>query len=335
MKTILQNYRGSVAFAMSGRGPKPVFAPPGEGGEGGDNKGGDNGNGNGGGDSGNGGGDGEGAGGAAKGGGAGGDGGSARQLGGLFGKRSSGDGNQGDGGSGDGGDGGSGDAPKLPEKFLSKDKTVNVDALTKAYLDLEKSHGELKRSKGGMGGGEVPKTADEYFAGEIKLPDGAENFKGITSDDPGLKSWAEVCMEEGIPKDAATRLATKMMVKMNGHAPTPIDPDAEFEALGPNAQNIVDGLFVWVDGKAASGDFSEDDIGIINGMMETADGARLLAKFRNMSGERPIPINPGGGSKGMSQDQWKSEMSKAVAAKDYARQEELDAMLDKINPDGA
>ncbi len=249
---------------------------------------------------------------------------------GLFGKRSG----SGDGGN-EGGDQGKTEddaKPKIPEKFLNKDGTPNVDSITRAYADLERAHGELKRSKG-PGGGEVPEKADDYFKDGVKLPDEVQNLS-LPADDPGLKSWAEICKEEGIGKDLATRLMTKMFVKMDQFAPAPIDPDKEMEALGKGGPAMVDGLFVWVSGMEQAGDLSESDIGVIENIMMTADGARLLAKFRNMTGEKPIPVTPGSGTRGMSQAQLDEAYKAAVAKKDYAEQERLDALRDQINPDG-
>lgn len=329
MEKLIENYRGGVAFAMTGRGPKPVFAPPDEG-NGGAGDGGQNGDNNG---------DQNGEDGGADGG-AGGDGkgdgnGSGKFAGkGLLGRRSAGggDGNGNEDGSGD--DGQNAEAPKIADKFLNKDKSVNVDALAKAYSDLEKAHGELRRNKG-PAGGEVPETAEGYFGAGVTVPEEATNFKGLGADDPGVKSWAEVCKEEGLGKDIASRLMTKMLVKMNDHAAAPIDPDEEFKALGKNAQATVDGVFVWVDSRVATGEFSEDDVAVIDGLSQTANGIRLLAKFRNMTGEKPIPVDPGGGVRGMSMEQLEDAYKEAVKKGDYKEQARLDDLRNRINPDGA
>lgn len=335
MKERLGILGSSAAWAMTGIGPKPVMAPPNEGGSGG--SGDDDG------DNGNGAGDGDGSSNGDGGGDSGGDGkgdksspGRAAKLGGLFSKRSDGAGTKdgGDGGDGSGDDGAKTEPdgrPKgLAEKFWNaKDKSINVDALTRSYQDLEKAHGELKRSKG-PGGGEVPESADGYFA-ELKVPVEADKFAGLTPDDPGLKSWAAVCKKYGVGKDLATNLMSDMLVSMNDHAPAPIDPDQEMKALGKTGPALVDGLFVWVDGLERGGQLSEDDIGVIENMMMTASGARTLAKFRNMSGEQSIPVTPGSGTRGMSQDQWHDEMKAAVKAKDYKRQSELEEMGNMIN----
>lgn len=226
------------------------------------------------------------------------------------------------------------DAPKIADKFLNKDKTVNVEALSKAYTDLEKAHGELRRSKG-PAGGEVPENAEDYFKAGVTVPDDATNFKGLGSDDPGVKSWAEVCKEEGLGKDIAGRLMSKMLVKMNDHAAPPIDEEEEFKALGKNAQATIDGVFLWVDSRTASGEFSEDDIAVIDGLSQTANGIRLLAKFRNMAGEKPIPVDPGGGVRGMSVEQLDEAYKDAVKKGDYKEQARLDELRNRINPEGA
>lgn len=325
MSEVLKRYSGGIAWAMSGRGPKPVLAPPNEGGQGGND--GEDGDADGQGEAGGNGDDGGADGAGDKGGGkpAG-----KTKLSGLFAGRDSG----GEGGDGadDGGEPGADGRPaNLAEKFWNaKDKTVNVEALTKAYSDLEKAHGELKRSKV-PAGGEVPKDAKEYFAAGVTVPEEASNFAGLGNDDPGVKAWADVCKAHGIGKDLATKLMSDMLVSMNDHAPVPINPDEEMKSLGKNAPALVDGVYTWIDGKAQAGEFSEDDIIVIDQMSQTANGIRLLAKFRNMSGVEPIPVTPGSGTRGMSQDQWHEEMKAAVKAKDYKRQAELEAMGDQIN----
>lgn len=328
MNVLLKRYSGSAsAFAMTGYGPKPTLAPPDDNGnagagdgDGDDDAGDDDG------------GDKSGAGGDGKGGDS-----RVAKAGGLFSKRGNG-GTDDKAGADDEDDKGTeadGRPKGLAEKFWDpKTKAIKADALAKSYADLEKAHGELKRNKG-PGGGEVPETADGYFGEGIKVPEKAENFKGIGADDPGVKSWAEVCKARGIGKDLASGLLSDMLVAMNDHAPTPIDPDEEMKALGKGGPSLVDGLFVWVEGMEKAGDLSESDIDVIEGMMMTADGARLLAKFRAMSGEKPIPIDPGGGVRGMSLDALEEQYREAIKKGDLKEQQRLDELRDRINPDGA
>lgn len=333
MNKRIEEYRGGVAWVMSGLGPKPTLAPPDDNGSGGAN-------GDGNGDKGNGDGQGDGNGssddkrgdgdGTGKDGGDGpGDGRKSKLDGkGMFAHRS--DGSNGS----DGGDGGK-EAPDdgrpkgLADKFWNtKEKTVNVDALVKSYQDLEKSHGELKRSKNG--GGEVPENAEDYFKEGLKLPDEVKNLT-LETDDPGLKAAAEVFKEEGIPKEVAHRIVTKMFARMDEHAPPPLNPEEELKALGKGGKALVDGLFVWADGLTEAGHFSDDDVDVIEVMMATAKGARLLNKFRSMTGEKPIPIDPGTGQAAMSPAEWSEAYREAVKNKDYKEQARLDKIGEGIN----
>ena len=126
-----------------------------------------------------------------------------------------------------------------------------------------------------------------------------------------------------------------MLVKMNDNAPIPIDQEAEMQSLGKGGPALVDGLYVWVEGLERAGELSADDIDVIEGMVMTAAGVRTLAKLRAMTGEKPIPVNPGPGRSGMSLSQLESAYREAVKKGDIAEQERLDALRDQINPDGA
>jgi len=314
----------SVARVVSGIGPRIAFAPPNEGGaadDGGDKTGDDTGD--------------------DKGDGATGDadpgadkGAKPRDLGGLLNRRSKPEGAKSDD---DGGDdkgdktADDGRPEGLPDKFWDpKTKTVNAAGLTKAYADLEKAHGQLKRGKG-LGGGEVPETAEGYFDGGLELPDTVDRL-GLEPDDPGLKAAAKVFHKYGLGKEVAASIVKDMFVEMNEFAPTPIDPEAEFKSLGKDAQGMIDGVFVWVDGGVTAGTFSEDDVAVVENLAKTANGMRFLAKMRNAAtGEKGIPITPGGGARGMSQNEWHDEFKAAVKANDYKRQAELEEIGKTIN----
>lgn len=213
----------------------------------------------------------------------------------------------------------------VPEKFWDADKKeIKSDDLGKAYAELEKAHGKLKRDK--TIGGEVPETAADYFKDGLDLGEGVDRLSVDGPDDPGLKAWGTVCHKYGIGKELAVDLAKDMFGMMNEHAPETIDPDQEFEALGKGGDAFIEGVFTWVDGAEKSGKLSEDDIEIVNSLSHTAKGIKFLSAMRTMSGEDRIPIVGNSGARGMSPAQWHEEYKAAVAAKDYKRQEELDEM---------
>lgn len=333
MKNAIERLSRSSAIRMfsPGIGAQIVYAPPGEGGSGGeggqndDDKGGEGrqGGGDEGGDKGGHGGDNKGSGS---------DGGDKGGVGdsGLFKFRSNkgdegGDGGDKGGGEGDDKGGADGRPAGVPEKFWDAEKkAIKTEDMAKAYSDLEKAHGKLKREK--AVGGEVPEKAEDYFPDGLDLGDEVTNLKVEGPDDPGLKAWSNVCKERGIGKDLAADLAKDMFRAMNEFAPTPIDPEEERKSLGDNAQGVIDGVFGWLENEEKAGRLSEDDMRIAMALSHTANGMRFMAKMRSMSGQPAIPYTPGQGESGMSREEWHAEMRAAVQAKDYKRQEQLEAM---------
>ena len=228
------------------------------------------------------------------------------------------------------------DAPKdgrpegLSDKFWDPvKKAPKVDDLAKSYVELEKEFGKLKRSK--SVGGEVPENADDYFKEPIQLPKEVTNL-ALPADDPGLKVAAGVFQKYGIGKDAAVGIIKDIFAGMNDHVSPPIDPDAEMEALGKGGAALIDGVFVWANGKVEGGQFSDDDADVIAGLSQTAAGIRFLAKMREMSGEQRIPIDPGTGKRGMSFDQIQEAYKEAVKKGDYKEQARLDELRDEMFP---
>jgi hypothetical protein len=256
-----------------------------------------------------------------------------KDAGGLLGTRKAKEGSDGGDNGANGGaepkPGADGRPAHIPEKFWDAEKkAVKVDDIGRAYADLEKNFGKLKREKGV--GDDVPEKPEEYFAEPLKL-EGAERFgQEIPIDDPGLKSWGKVCHKYGIGKDAAMSIARDMFKEMNGFAPEPIDLEAEREDLGDGADELVDGVFTWLEAQERDGKLGADDIDVAVAFSNTAKGIRFLNKMRTLSGAKPIPIGLPAGSKGLSQEDWHSEMRAAVKAKDYKRQAELDEMSERI-----
>jgi hypothetical protein len=218
----------------------------------------------------------------------------------------------------------------VPEKFWNaKTKTVDNVGMAKAYTELEKAHGQLKRAKSGAD--DLPENPDGYFTEALQLPDTAKGYgKEVAADDPGLKAFAKVAHKYGVGKAVAANIARDMFAEMNEFAPVPIDPDQEMQALGKGGPQIIDGLYVWLLGAEESGKLSEDDADIANDLMRTAKGVAFLRSMRSISGEAPIPIIPGSGQRAMSAESWHEEMKEAVKTKNYKRQAELDEMSEAI-----
>jgi len=253
------------------------------------------------------------------------------QRSGLFEKPDDGDGdNQGNDDAGDEGD----DDPKVPAKFLDEDGKPKLAELAKAYSDLEAQHGKLRREKKVVDE-DLPDDADGYFSEGLKLEgDEYDRMSDLPVDDPGLKAWANVCHENGIGPEKAAQIAKQYLATVNPNLPMPVDRDAEMQSLGKNGPAIIDGVYVWLDGEARKGTFSERSAELIAGLSGTADGIRLLAEMRKMAGEEPIPLIPSDGN-AMNLDQWNAAYSKAINDGNYPEQQRLEKLKDKMFPDGA
>jgi len=234
------------------------------------------------------------------------------------------------GAEGDQGEADDGRPDGIPEKFWdAKEGAVKTDAMAKAYADLEKAHGQLKRDKQGTGK-DVPESAEDYFKDGLDLGDDVKNLSVQGPDDPGLKAWGDVCHKYGIGKELATNLAKDMFGMMDQHAPAPIDPDAEFDKLGKGADALIDGVFVYYDGLQKSGQLSAEDADQVNELAKTANGIRFLANMRAMAGEEAIPMVASSGERGMTRDQWDTAFKAAVNSQDYAEQERLEKIGESI-----
>lgn len=251
---------------------------------------------------------------------------------GLFGKDDDDDKGSDDDDDDEGKKGDDGRPEHVPEKFWDADKSaVKSDDVIKAYADLEKAHGKLKRDKGM--GDDVPDAATDYFKDGLDVDLEDDAVATVAPDDPALKHWADVAHEMGIGQKAAMAAAKNLLGRLYKDAPAPLDRDAELESLGKNGQNVVDGVFTFFEGMEADGSLSENDIEIVGEISKTADGIRFLQKMRNLSGAKPIPVNIGDG-KSMSPDDWYSKNDKAIEKKDYKAQERLAALADEYWPDG-
>jgi len=219
----------------------------------------------------------------------------------------------------------------VPEKFWdAKTKTVKSDDLAKAYVELEKGFGTLKRSKGL--GDDVPESPADYFKDGLELDKEVDRLSIEGPDDPGLKAWGEIAHKYGIGKAAAINIAKDMFKTMNGVAPAPIDPEAERQALGPNHKAVVDGVFTWLEGMERAGKIGDADAEIVLGLAKTANGIKFLNKMRAMTGERPIPLDPPGGGAGteMSPEEHRDALMAAIKAKDYKEQARLEKIGESI-----
>lgn len=238
----------------------------------------------------------------------------AARSGGAFARRS---GKAGDGNGAGGGDDGvdprtkpaadkSGWPEWLPEKFRGKAKgEVNAQAMAEAYSTLESNFARMKDQKGFGKAGEKP----EDYVRELKVPEDAklDHIRKIDiATDPAVGVFRKVAHKHKIPVDAATGLMLDFLTELNPLMPAPQSEEDIIKELGEGGAALRDTLGTWLEGQFTSKVFSEDELEFAyNVFGGSATGLRLLAKVREMTGERPIPANPGRVADGLpSIEEW-------------------------------
>ena len=78
----------------------------------------------------------------------------------------------------------------------------------------------------------------------------------------------------------------------NGNDVDPINMEEETAKLGPNAQQIIEGVKKWGQGLKAKGVFSDEDFEEFKVFAATANGINTINKLRKYYGEQTIPTAP-------------------------------------------
>jgi len=163
----------------------------------------------------------------------------------------------------------------LPEKFWDGEKKEpRLSDMAKSYAELEKNF-KLGKHKAPADG----KYSMDVFADKIP-----EN-------DPLRVAYVEWAQKHGLSQGAFDELAAK--VSELGQAQekaTQVSYKAEREALGQNADAIINSMTDWARGFVRSGVWSAEDFDEFKVMCGTAAGMRAMMRLRE-SYEHRIPID--------------------------------------------
>lgn len=174
----------------------------------------------------------------------------------------------------------------VQQKFINADGTLNVSNVLKAQQALES---KLPKAATFMPP-EKPEGYKLVVSDKLK----AANIEGFDFNDPMTKTLTAIAHKHGIPNEAMSELANVVFeagLEANGGT---LDPkavmQAEFAKLGPNAQAIVDGLIGWGTHLKTHGSLSDTEFEEFKIMAGTAEGAKVMAKLREMAGEQPLDL---------------------------------------------
>lgn len=169
------------------------------------------------------------------------------------------------------------------EKPAKEERPAWLDEKFAKPEDLAKSYDELQK-KFSQGKHKAP---DEYSTDVL-------TEAGYELDDPVVDTYLGWAKKYGVNQEAFDELAGAI-TQMSGEniAAAEADYQAEFDKLGPNAREIIQGNVDWADGQLRKGLVSEEERAKFNDWGDTALGQRLLQKVRIGSGDMSkIPLAP-------------------------------------------
>lgn len=195
----------------------------------------------------------------------------------------------------------------VPQKFINADGTLNVANVLKSQASLETKLPKAALFTPPATAADYKFTPSEANKGKIDTIDPAE---------PVTKRFLEIMHKHGIPQDAFNELANatyEMAAAENGGS---LDPkaiaDAEFAKLGPNGQGIVDGLVGWLGALKGQGVLSDSELDEAKIMSGTAEGARVMLKLRELTGEQAIDLRGTVIAGTPSESEWRQWMGERV-----------------------
>jgi hypothetical protein len=188
----------------------------------------------------------------------------------------------------------------FPEDFWDSEKnSPAVDKLFSAYKqESERALGLRQKLSKGQWEGKAPEDVKEYA---LELDEKAKQF--VPEDDPLLAAARNAAKEAGLPKEVFSKFMAPIMqqvVKLGEErALEQAEPSEEekaeyrrqeIEKLGPGGARVVSAVSTFVKSMESSGKISPDDVKTINQIASTADGVRVLNRFRSMLGGSDIPV---------------------------------------------
>lgn len=211
----------------------------------------------------------------------------------------------------------------MKEKFWDAEKgQPHLEAMAKAYDDLEK--------KLGQGAGKPPKSPEDY---KINLENDAIKAlfpDGDPSKDPVMQNLAKKLHEKGVSQEvyeSVMNVALEAVAENFEENKVPeIDPKAEREKLGKNADAIIKNQTQFLEQMFKQGHVNEQQMGEILILTETAEGLQALQAIRNYYGDQqkiPTNLTPGGGVKSAD------ELRSMQANPKYGQDPEYTSMVDK------
>ena len=204
----------------------------------------------------------------------------------------------------------------LPEKYW-KDGVPDIASALKARSELEKafSRGDHK----------APSEYDVSFAAQA----------GVPENDPLLGSFKNWAKENGVSQAAFERLAKDYIEFAQGQAKAvQIDVEREKQALGPQADKVIEEMVGWGQNLVRKGIWSADDFEEFKIMGGTARGLNALMKVREFYGDmRRIPTQVAEQADRPSRDELQQMIADPRYQKDPVYRSKVERLFEQMYAD--
>ncbi|WP_206934141.1 capsid assembly protein [Roseococcus thiosulfatophilus] len=219
----------------------------------------------------------------------------------------------------------------IPENFWDAEKgEPRIEQMARTVAELR-----LKISRGAQN---VPKAADDYKLPAIEgLP-----AEAVKPDDPLWSDVRKAAHENGLSqaqlealaKPYLARLAEAMQQQQATASPEVIQQRyaEEIKRLGPEGPAVLRDVKSWMGGLEQRGILSREEAQALYGVTN-ADGVRALAKLRQLTGEKPIPVTALEDGKGSLEDA-KRMMTEGYKTNDMAMVKRGEARIAELEKQG-
>ena len=182
------------------------------------------------------------------------------------------------------------------QENVSEAKETKTDAAEKPeWLEdkfWDKENGEIKTEDLNKSFSELQK---QFSMGKHKAPSEYDLsvMEDIDEDDELAKEFLDWAKENKPTQGAFDKLVTTFKTLSQQQVEQDsINPEEEAKSLGPNSEQIINGIKTWGQGLVSKGVWSDDDFEEFKVFAATANGINALNKVRKYYGEQTIPTAP-------------------------------------------
>lgn len=174
----------------------------------------------------------------------------------------------------------------LPDHLVGANNNETIDKLYKAFDGYRKDASTNK----------PPKSPADY---KFDFGDKADGILQLDENgtDPMLENWKGIFHENGVSNDTAQNIILGVFESIQGlqaaGGGNTEGLDFDFEGIGgaAAAKPVQDGVKAWAQGLKNTGRMTDEDIAEIDVLSGYRQGLNLLSKIRELTGEKPIPLD--------------------------------------------